>query len=341
MSDLTIYDIAEMAGVSAATVSKVLNGRRGVNAATAERVNRILNDTGFKPRWRAGGQGSCIGVVMPPFGGIFTDHYDSQIISGCYDRLVAENYSLLLFNYRHVGIAADGSCRLDTSAQLSGVIAVSCPENYDFCRRLLVESHRFPAVVIGGLSEEPLADTRLEPNNIVCDDYTSGFQAAMMLLRYNHRRILISAPSLKNFDHRRRVRGIIDAIATVPEAGYTLTEYSGYMWNNGEQLAVDLACRKDRPDALIFTNSINCAGFISGCHAMRLRVPEEFSVVGFEDGEELKYLMPSITAMHSPCEIIGARAVETLLAQITRQPMPPNSPVSHQLIMRRSVQRRD
>ena len=93
----TIYDIAREAGVSPATVSKVLNNRRGVSTATARKVKNILVETGFCPKKQAS-YNRNIGIVMHPAAGAFLDSYTLQLVAKCYDEIMSKNYSLQFIN---------------------------------------------------------------------------------------------------------------------------------------------------------------------------------------------------------------------------------------------------
>ena len=77
---LTVYDIANAAGVSVATVSKVLNQHRSVSADTAARVNAIMAETGFTPRWKSTAS-RCVGVILPPYKSMLQDPYCSRLVS--------------------------------------------------------------------------------------------------------------------------------------------------------------------------------------------------------------------------------------------------------------------
>ncbi len=335
--ELTVYTIAEMAGVSVSTVSKVLNQHRGVNAKTAEKINAILAETGFRPRWKASGS-KCIGVVLPPYHGALLDSYDSIILSRCCDDLMDQGYSLQLICRSKIGLNSAGQCILGASDMINGVIAISSPPNYDFCHQLLSETSAFPAVVIGKLKGDR-PNTPSKSNHIIADDFSAGYQAAMLLLRHNHKKFMLVAASLEDIVHRHRREGMLDALHSngISEQDIDTIEFKDGLRESGTQLAVSIACSVKKPDALIFSNGSICAGFVTGCDTMKLRIPDEFSVIGFEDASELLFLPVPVTAMHTPADKIGKCAVDSLLALIERRPLPSPCLIQHNLLMRQSV----
>ncbi len=338
MSDLTIYDIAKLANVSASTVSKVLNGRCGVNEETAKRIQSIMKSHGFRPRWQAGGSDKTVAFYLPPYKGVTQeDDYITRIIGGCFDRLSEAGYSMQLLNPMHL-VFSGHDYHFTSSIQPCGIIAIPCVENYSLCNFLLCDN-TLPCVVIGSLPETTTNAHPLDQRNIVMDDYMAGYQAAMYLLSHHHRHCMVVTPCQRDIGHQQRCIGIQAAMATQKECICTVKEleYDCNLAKNGEQLALELACSTERPDALIFTQGRNCVGFMHGCNFMHLPLPESFSVMAFEDGEELTYSMPPVTVMHVPCNTLCDIAVNVLLAQMEDREMPPVVDIRHELIVRQSV----
>lgn len=335
--ELTIYDIAQMADVSPATVSRVLNRHPGINAKTREKVNEVLARTGFKPRWKAGGS-NIIGVILPPYHDVLLDPYDSRILSCCFNELMDMEYSMQIICPAQAKLDATGKNTLAALNMLSGIIAVAAPPNYELCKYLLSPQNKLPAVVIGHLDNED-ARKNVAENHIIADDYAAGYQSAMLLLRHHHRRFHVVSASLDDAVHRRRYEGIVAALKHyhIAESDIATLEIRDNLRQSGEQLAAELACIKDRPEALIFTQSSICTGFVHGCRAMNLNIPDDFSVVSFEDNNELAGVMPPITAIQTPTQKIGQAAVRALTARINNTECTSPGIISHALVSRHSV----
>ncbi|NMA44091.1 MAG: LacI family transcriptional regulator [Oligosphaeraceae bacterium] len=333
MQELTVYEIAKMAGVSVATVSKVLNNRSGVHAKTAAKVRRVLAETGFKPRWSASAGIKTVAFIIPPYIDSLTDNYSGRVFASCFEALRREGYATLCLNQMQVDQLCHDGVDLGLTLSVSGIITFGNPATYDFCRRIYSVRDRLPVVVIGRASDDDQI-----PGNLVKDDFMAGYQAAELLLRQNHRDFMIASPQMNNIDHRNRVNGILAALENEKDVRCRHETYDvGRLWNHGEKLALKLSGSNERPDCLIITNGVCCAGFVSSCRVLNMPIPETFSVIGFEDGDELTYLSPPVTAMRNPAVEIGEKAVELLLAQLEKKAGIVAEPIKHQLILRHSV----
>lgn len=339
-SELTVYDIAKLAGVSTATVSRVLNQSSSVNLKTVRKVNEVLAETNFKPRWKAGGS-KIIGMILPSFDGMLIDPFCSQIISTIYDLLRKDGYSLDLLSQDKLRSNAVGRGALGANHQLNGIIILSTPGNYTFCEELLAHSGEFPCVVIGKLTGD-VPDRTSGFNHILSNDYASGYQLATLVARHNHRRIMVVTPSREDIVHLHRMEGITTALKNsgISIGELEFREIREKLHQNGEQLAADLACNVQKPDAVIFTQQAICSGFVRGCQSMKLRIPEDFSVAAFADNDEFAFSNPPITAMNSPTEKIGERTVQALMAQINQEPFRESGLIQHVLHNRHSIRTR-
>ena len=340
---LTVYDIAKLAGVSVATVSKVLNHRRGVNSQTAEQVNRVLAETGFKPRWSSLGN-RVIGLILPPYKGLMQSAYYASIVANCYDLLIQRGYSIQLI-CRSLVDTPDSykKAKLGSLENLCGVIANDARPDYAFLRKLIGNAPAFPCVVIGkpdfGENPPPNASTF----NVTVDDFHAGYQMAKMMINYNHRRFLIVTAALDITGHLHRRDGMLAALHdnNIPDSQIRQIEYRREMFKSGSQLAVNIACSSSEyPDAILFSDGQICCGFVMGCRDMRLSIPECFSVAGFEDDKELERLPVRITSMNIPAAQLTEQAVDLLLAQINHEEIPIQEPVQPTLILRDSVRQR-
>jgi len=225
---------------------------------------------------------------------------------------------------------------------LSGIIVVCSPPTYKFCRNLLEQSKSFPCTVIGKLNENIPNHTDYS-NHILADDYNAGFQAATMLLRHNHKSFMLVLTHVIEVGHRHRLEGCLAALrqAGIDDSQISIREENGIdLYERGTQLAVSIASSTKKPDGIIFTHGAICAGFVSGCEAMKVRIPDEISVIGFEDCDELKNFPIPITVMKVPARQMGELAFKSIMAQIEHTEQPEPILVPHTFIARQSVKMR-
>ncbi len=340
-NEYTIYDVARKAGVSPATVSKVLNNRRGISAATTRKIREILAETGFCLKKQAS-YNRNIGIVMHPSSGAFLDSYTLQLVSGCYDRIMARNYSMQFINPQYNGSDSFLKNIFRHNESLRGLIAFASYQNFDFCRQVLEHSPEFPGVVIGKLDTAQINSLPPVGNHFWADDFSAGYQLATLFLRLNHKRFCIVTATLQDRAHQHRLDGMQAALSLggVPDDAVTVHEVREDLANSGTQLAMQIACEKNDYDAFIFTNGSICAGFVIGCVNMQLKIPEQFSVAGFEDFQELEHLPLPITSMRTPAASLAAAAMDSLLAQLNGQAMPEPCVMHHKLCRRNTVCKR-
>ena len=196
--------------------------------------------------------------------------------------------------------------------------------------------------MIGKLANTEARSIPERGNHLWSNDFTAGYQLVTLFLRRNHRRFLLVCASQHDVGHSHRLEGMCSALhdGGIPKEDIMIQEVKEYLRISGNQIAMNLACKKDKPDAIIFTNGAICCGFISGCVNMNLRIPEEFSVASFEDSTELEQLPIPVTAMHTPAEQLGLAAAKNLLMQINHQKLPPPQIIQHQLKLRNTIAQR-
>ena len=334
----TVYDIARIACVSVATVSRVLNHHRGVRAATAERINQIIESTGFRPRWHSKAN-QIVGFLLPPYQGCLQGSFLRTLVASCYSSLREAGFSLQLLWRSIYHENRPFKARIGSFESLAGIIVVSCPPDYEFDRQLLEASHAFPCVVIGRLDE---GSASAFPHNIISDDFQAGDELARLLLRYNHRSFCLVSASQKDYGHAQRLAGMLTALreAGIRPEKIRCLEFRDNLKSRGRKLAFDLAADRMPPEAVLFTDSLICSGFAMGCHDAKLDIPRTLSVAGFEDDTELESLPQSITSVRISAEELGRQAVRSLLAQCLRQAEPLPKVTMHTLQVGGSIQMR-
>lgn len=307
----SIDEVARMAGVSTATVSRALSGRGQVSASTRARVQSAASALGYVVSSRASslasGRTRNIGVIVP-----FLDRwFFSTVLSGLSAAAMRRGYDITLYN-----ITADRAVRrevFDTflrRQRVDAVIAVSIKLDDDETQRLL--GLGLPVVAIGG--PHPRLDT------LMVDEVEVGRRATEHLLQLGHRRIgHIGASPEFDGDFRvptQRREGFEQALAAVglaPEP--TLLELADFTVEGGYRAATRMLARPGaRPTAVFAASDEMAIGAMLAARDHGLRVPEDLSIIGV-DGHELGAFFQLTTVDQFPLGQ-GERAADAVFARL-------------------------
>lgn len=299
-------DVAREAGVSVATVSKVVNGRYGVSRATLEKVLGVIADLGYEASLGARSLRSLrtnvIGVLVAEF-----EPFSTELLKGVSDAIDTTGYELIAYSGRHhgetVGWERRSLVRLAGSV-IDGAIVVT-PTIVD------AEIGGIPVVAVDphtGPVDVPTVDA---------DNYTGAVIATEYLLGLGHRRIahLAGRPDLESA--RLRERGFRDAMA---RAGLTVDErlvvVGGFRAESSEGPARDLLSAPDRPSAVFAANDLSAIRTMEVARSLGLRVPDDLSVIGFDNVPESALATPPLTTIAQPLKEIGAAALQMLVTML-------------------------
>src|SRR6476661_2434010 len=287
---LTMRQIADLAGVSIATVSRVLNGREDVSEETRGLVSRVIRENGYTANRNAqslsGGRTGLVGVLVP----LVFPAYFSGILAGAAEALSERDFQIVLSptggeHDREVSV-------LDRLHGLTdGALIILPEESNDELERLLDSGYRF--VVL-----DPLMPLN-ERIPSVSAAHTSGADQAMRhLLELGHRRIAqISGPSgwLATEDRRRGYRAALAAAGILPDL--TLEVESIPEIAPGRAAAEQLLDLPEAPTAIFAFNDNIAIGAMQAARERGLRVPDDLSVVGFDDVEHATVVSPTLTTV--------------------------------------------
>jgi LacI family transcriptional regulator len=302
---LTIRQIAELAGVSIATVSRVLNGRDDVSDETRDLVSRVIRENGYSAnrsaRGLSAGRTGLVGILLP----LVYPAYFSGILAGAAEALSERNLQIIL---SPTGGEHDREISLlDRLHGLSdGALMILPEESSDELVQLLEGGYRF--VVVAPLM--PL-DERIPS---VSAAHTSGADQAMRhLLELGHRRIAqITGPRgwVATEDRRRGYSAALAAAGILPDPALEVEAIPEIA--PGREAAESLLGLAERPTAIFAFNDNIAIGAIQAARARGLGVPEDLSVVGFDDIENATIVTPALTTVRQPLAEMGRTAVSLL-----------------------------
>ncbi len=311
---MTIREIADLAGVSIATVSRVLNGRDDVADETRDAVRRVIREQGYtanrNARGLSAGRTGLVGVLVP----LVFPAYFAEILAGAAEALYEQEMRVVLSPTQHEH-AREVSLldRLMHGGATDGALIVLPGESSEELERALDAG--YPFVVVDPLM--PL-DDRIPS---VSAAHMSGADQAMRhLLSLGHRRIgaITGPPGWVATEGRRRgyraalaSAGIQFDPALEVEADFEITE--------GQEAATTLLDLPNPPTAVFAFNDNIAIGTMRAARTRGLRIPEDLSIVGFDDVEHATIVTPALTTVRQPLAELGRTAVSLLVRLLEHQ----------------------
>lgn len=314
---VTIKDVARLAGVSVATVSRVLNASAPVQADTRARVLQVARELRFAPngaartlsRRRAG----ALGVILPDLYGEFF----SELIRGIDQEAQRAGHSLLVSSSHHDSRGVGAAVRA-MRGRVDGLL-VMAPE---------IPSEALDSTLPDGL---PVVLLNRAPGraaaSVMVDNYGGAHAMTRHLLSLGHRRIGFLAGAANNADSDERERGFQDALR---EAGVSheceLCVRGDFAEEGGWRGARALLALTNPPSVIFAANDAMAVGALSALRDAGIDVPGRIGVVGFDDIPVARFLHPPLTSVRVGIAALGARGAWLLLSTINERPPPGAAP---------------
>lgn len=305
-----LRDVANMVGVSISTVSRALHRPEMVDAKTRERISMAVNALGYVPQGAGRALSSrrtgTIGAVIPRFGASAF----AQTLEALRHALGKANYTLLL---SQPAVGEDTDIRLLRTLLERGVDGIvllgnDCPASW---QELITKNNVPVALIWADSSQAP-------PGSVGFDNYSAGQQAAEHLLELGHRHFAyISGHLSHNQRARQRYQGLLETIAA--RNGVLARELiieANYGFAEGHACAQKLLATKRPFTALICGNDYLALGAMAGLREQNLKIPDDISVIGFNDSEYSPFIDPPLTTIHFPSVKIGEAAAHAILKGI-------------------------
>ena len=314
MSDrVTVAQVAEEARVSAMTVSNVLNGRPGASEETRRRVLDAADRLGYQPNLAArnlkAGRTGLIGVMTLDL----TGQYGLEIVRGIADELASDEREMLINATYQDAVRERERVEFLARGLVDGVLMVA-PVLEDDTMKVL-RRKRVPCVVI----DPRRIDTPLP--RVTVDNYGGIRQGTQHLLDLGHTRIAYICGNADLESSGVRYKGFHDALRLAGvDVDERLIAESDFTYTQGFRIASALIA-EHRPTALVAGADLIALGALDAARACGLRVPDEFSVVGFDDLPQAAQTFPALTTVRQPLHDMGQLAVRMLLALIDGRPL--------------------
>jgi DNA-binding LacI/PurR family transcriptional regulator len=328
----TISDIAERAGVSKVAVSYALNGNPGLSVPTRQRILAIANEVGWHPNraaraLSAARSGSCGLAFARPARTLAYEPFFSKLLSGIEAELSARGIALMLQIVEDVEAETVALRRWWAEHRVDGVLLVDLRMKDP--RVLTVEELHLPAVIVGGPGST--GTVPYLPGND-----TSGIRLIVEhLVALGHRRIDRVAGSSAFASTQVRTRVFKQALAQAGAKGRVVP--SDFTSSAGAAATRKLLSSTPRPTAIVYDNDIMAVAGLGVAQEMGVAVPDELSVVSFDDSILCEVVRPSLTACSRDVEDYGARAAHALIDLIEGETLATQEEEPSSLVVRAST----
>jgi LacI family transcriptional regulator len=332
---LTIAEIAKMANVSKATISRVINNKQeGMSKETKAKILKIIDDVGYRPsllaRSMVTSETKSIGLIIPDI----TNPFYPKLVRGVEDYANSKGYTVYLCN-------ADKSVEKEKDyisafieRRVDGVILASSSAEKDKTHEGFV-NHNIPFVLIDDRSVEGLQAT---PG--VFFDYKEGaYMATKHLISNGNRKIVfISGPNLIT-NSLNRFKGYKKALK---EAGIPfddkLVKYGDYSLKSGYELVEELLNEKINFTAIFAANDLMAIGAMKALKKKSIKIPDDVEVIGFDNTEFSEIIEPALTTIEQPIYEMTLTASKLLIDLITgKKPKKKNFIIPPKLILRETT----
>ncbi|GAA1666430.1 LacI family DNA-binding transcriptional regulator [Fodinicola feengrottensis] len=309
MTRPTIGDIARQSGVSKGAVSFALNGRPGVSDATRQRILAIAEEMGWRPHSAAralrGARAGMVGLVSArPARTLGVEPFFAQIVSGLQAGLSVRGTGLQLLVVEDIAAEAAIYRRWQSENRVDGVVLFDLRSQDPRVEEL--ERSRLPVVVLGGPGKHGNLPS------VWTDDREAMLHIVDYLAALGHRRIAHVAGLPELWHTQRRIRALRDAAARLDLEGARSwpTDFSDA---EGAAATRRLLSNRPRPSAIVYDSDIMAVAGLGVALEMGLRIPEDLSIVSFDDSLLARLMHPALTALSRDTFALGELLARTLL----------------------------
>lgn len=313
----TLVDVARLSGISTGTISRILNNHPSVSDEARRKVEEAIKKLNYVPlpaaRSLAKGVSNTIMLSIIEENPILpsTWRYELPVVQGIYDYLKKTPYNLqIAIGFVEEAKKSNFFENLIKDKYIDGLLILgSWPINH---RSLIyLEDRNIPYVLIGCKSSVP---TRVE---IHFDNHGAIGEVIDYLAKLGHTKFALIGGIKDQLHMIERANGFNEALYRRNLKIYeNLLKFGDYQIDGGYRLMLELLSEKPRPTAIICGNDFMAAGAMKAIHDKGFKIPEDFSVVGFDDNEVAKVVGPSLTTIRVPVFEMGNLATEKLCTMI-------------------------
>ncbi|NLB90039.1 MAG: LacI family transcriptional regulator [Clostridiales bacterium] len=328
----TIKDISAKANVSIATVSKVLNGDYSkVSVKTKERILKIADELDYRPNMLARGLASqkfsMVGVIIPDI----SNPYYGEMVRGMIDEATLYDFRVMISNTDNLHQRQLSAIQTMAEYNAAGIVLVGGGENIDSILEM-IKRIRIPYVL-----------TEIHGNNIdysvYVDDFGGSYNATTHFIASGHKNIAyISGFPSPNHPNDQRGLGYTAAlekhqIAVSP----FLFESGSFTFEAGYKATIRLLNRNMPFTAILCGNDLIAMGALKAIKEHHLKVPDDISLIGFDDVYLSTIVEPNLTSVHQPAYEIGMSSIQMLMSRIEKKPLKEKSKCFKPILIQRDT----
>ncbi|WP_026925271.1 LacI family DNA-binding transcriptional regulator [Glycomyces arizonensis] len=309
---LTIAQLAQLAGVSSATVSKVVNGRSDVAATTREQIEDLIRRRGYRRQRRPTKPSALIDVLFHELRGL----YAIEVLNGVEEVARRHRLGVVLSEMGGHHVPGQGWIEQVLARRPAGVISVFSGLTTEQSERLY--SRDIPLVLL-----DPTGDPDHDAPSVGASNWNGGLAAARHLIGLGHRRIAVITGPARMEAARARLDGFrAGADLAGRPLDPALERHGDFEIEGGRDLAAELL-RLDEPPTAIFAGNDGMAlGVYHAAAELGVRIPDDLSVVGFDDLPKARWTIPPLTTVRQPLKEMGAAAADMVVALAAGEPLP-------------------
>lgn len=305
---VTIYDVAKAANVSIATVSKVLNKTGRISEKTKRKVHQIIQELDYKPNMMAsalmGKQTKTFGLLIPDIANPFF----SELARSIEDRGQELGYNLVICNTDYKIEKENKYLALLKQKSVDGFILASGFENLEKVEKLMKEET--PVAIVA--RDFPMFSI----NAVALDDFMGGYQAASYLIGLGHKNIGVIASDV--WSNRERIRGFKQALKENDLEFLVDFEYIEEITvEAGKAITHKYLSRSNVPSAIFACNDLLAAGALQAAKENGVSVPEQLSVMGFDNTLIARIVEPPLTTIAQPIQSMGKQVMDLMVSMIS------------------------
>jgi len=308
---ITIKDVAAQAGVSIQTVSRVINNRPDVSPETRQHIQATIDKLGYQPFANARGLASKRTYTLGLITADFSDFWFSQVATGAEKEAQEHGYYFMLGNSNYAPEDESKVLRLFTERHVEGVLFVRANYEKENDHLTRLQAYGIPIVTVGYLWPE----TGLAMVDV--DNVSGGRKATEYLIGLGHRRIAMIAGPNKWKSVHDRTAGYLQALqnAGIPADQELMCEGT-WLHRSGYENTKALLARKKPFSAIFAQNDRIARGATHALNQAGLRVPEDVSIIGYDDIPEAEFADPPLTTIKQPMAEVGKAATRFLIQMI-------------------------
>lgn len=328
---LTIKDIAKLANVSVATVSRVLNRLGGYSEETKNKVLNIVDEVGYQRNavamWLSTNTTKTIAVIVPDV----STNFDGEIIRGIEENAHKNNYSVIICNSAIEGVMSLDYLKILSERKVDAVILVSIKitdKHYEILKLMDI-----PYILISTTSD------KYSMPYIKVDDESAAYMATKYLIERGHKNIaMISGTKSDNIAGWPRVKGYINALSDYGiEVDENLIEYGNFSYESGIECMNKLLDSRRKFTAIFVASDDMAVGVLNVAYKKNIRIPDQLSVIGYDNTKVAKMAIPPLTTLAQPLYEMGCESFNRILDMMKNRDNEEGMIMEHSIVERETV----